>query len=139
MRWRPFSDVSMAVTRNHVDINSVWKSLDTSCVCVCVAEVQTRVFNTFVAVCVASCVCGADARAHVFNAFISSAKAFISSSNSFVSSAKSVRPQHKMRSSLAINMFVCSAIRIWRYVAKTLAIASDKHVRLLCGIIFEGE
>ena len=33
-RWRSFSEVSIAVTNNHVNINSVWKLLETSCVCV---------------------------------------------------------------------------------------------------------
>ena len=36
------------MTSNHLDITSVWKSLVASCVCVCVAEVRTSVFNTFV-------------------------------------------------------------------------------------------
>ena len=105
----------MGVTRNHVGINSAWKSLDSSYVCACTAEVQTLVFNAFISLCVACvCVCVADARTRVFNAFVSSAKVFISSSNVFVSRANSVRPQHKTRSSLAINMFVCSVIHIWR-------------------------
>ena len=30
-RWHTFSEVSVAVTSNHVDINSVWKLLETSC------------------------------------------------------------------------------------------------------------
>ena len=30
--WHPFSKVSIVVTSNHVSINSVWKSLETSCV-----------------------------------------------------------------------------------------------------------
>ena len=41
-----------------------------------------------------------DARASIFNVF--------------VSSAKIVHPQHKTRMSLAINMFVCCVIRVWR-------------------------
>ena len=40
--------------------------------------------------------------------------------NEFASSVKSVHPQHKTRSSLAINLFVSSVIRIWRWVAETV-------------------
>ena len=38
------------MSSNHLDlhVSSVWKLLIASCVCVCVTEVQTRVFNAFV-------------------------------------------------------------------------------------------
>ena len=39
----------------------------------------------------------------------------------FISSAKSVRPQYQTCSSLAINMFICNVIRIWRWGAKTIS------------------
>ena len=86
----PVSEVSSCDYSNHLDINSVWNSL------------------------VASCLCVANARARVFNTFVSSTEVFTSTSNAFIYSAKSVRPQHKMHSSPAINMFVCSVIHIWR-------------------------
>ena len=41
--------------------------------------------------------------------------------NEFIFSAKSVRSQHKTSLSVAINMFVCSVIRIWRWVAETIS------------------
>ena len=66
--WRPFSEVSTAVTSNYVGINYVWKSLETSCVVV--SKVRRRVINVF-----------------VYNA-----KLFMASSNAFVSSAKIVDP-----------------------------------------------
>ena len=75
-----------AVTSNHLNISSVWKSLVASCSCV--AEVQT----------------------HAFNALVSSTKVFVSVAKCvrlhavlqvFVSSTKHVRLQHK-------TLIVCS-------------------------------
>ena len=83
--------------------------------------------------------CVADARTCVFNAFVSIAKVFISNSNAFVSNAKTVHPQHKTRSSLAINMFVCSVIRNLEVNSKDYLVASDERIRLQCEIIFGGE
>ena len=77
----------------------------------------------------------------------------------FISIARSVCPQQKMCSSLAINMFVCNVIHIGRWVAKTILllamnvficsvksysevssrnylVASDIRVRLVFGIWF---
>ena len=77
----------------------------------------------------------------------------------FVSSTKIVCPQHKTCLLLAINMFACSVIRIWRWVPRTISslamnvficsvksysevssrdylIASNKRVRLLFGSWF---
>ena len=65
------------MTSDHLDVRFVWKSVAASCVCVCVAGVQMRVFNVFV----------------------SSAK------HARFHRQKCLSPdQHKMRSSLAINV-----------------------------------
>ena len=89
----------------------------------------------------------------------SPALVFISSTNTFIYRAKRVNPQYKKRSSLAINMCVCSVICIWRWVAKTSSllainsfvcsvksysevssrdylITNDKHIHLLVGSWF---
>ena len=72
------------MTSDHFDIGSVWKSLVASCVCVYVAKIRKRVFNVFV----------------------SSAKHIHLQLQKCLS-----LDQHKMRSLLAINAFVCRVIR----------------------------
>ena len=52
---------------------------------------------------------------------ISSAKVFISSTTCICLQRQDVCPKHKMCSSLAINMFVSSVIRIWRLVPETIS------------------
>ena len=77
---------------NHLNINSAWKTLVASCsltwiklaVCVCVAEAQTRIFNTF-----------------------------LSSAKVFVSSTKLVRLQPQKCSSSAQNVFATSNINLF--------------------------
>ena len=75
MMIAPVSEVSSCDYIDHLDINSVWKAL------------------------VASYVCVAEARTHVFNVLASSAESVF-------------RPQYTTGSLLALNMFVCSVIRI---------------------------
>ena len=143
-RWHPFSEISKAVTSNHVNMNSVWKSLETSCVCrwcsnSCFQRVRLQCWSV-----------------HLQFERVRPQRQNCSSSvpKLFVLSVKIVCPQHETRSSLAINMFICSAIRIWRLVAKTILslvmnlfvcsvkshlevssrdylVASDERVRLL--------
>ena len=55
--------------------------------------------------------------------------------NLFVSSTESVHAQRKKCSSLEINMFICSVIHIWRWVAKTiLSLAMNAFVFLEVGL-----
>ena len=85
----PVSEVSSCDYSNHLDINSAWKSL------------------------VAHCVCAWLKLKHAFSTCSSPPR------NTFVSSAKSVCPQHKTRTSLAMRW---SAIwnHIWRWVAEII-------------------
>ena len=73
--------------------------------------------------------CVAEVRTRVFNAFVSSA----------FSSAYSVRHQHKMRSLLAINMFVCCVILYLEVTSRDLLVASKEHACLQYDIVFVGE
>ena len=127
----PFLEVSSCDYSNHLDINFARKSLIASCVFVWLK------FK-----------CALSTRSSP------APKCSSSAYNSFVSSNKSVHPQHKTCSSLAINLFACRLIRIWRRVAETILslamdvfdfsvkshlevgsrdylVASDKHIRLL--------
>ena len=134
----PISEVSNSDYSNQLDINSAWKSLVASCVLVWLKL------------------------KHVFNTFISSAEVFISS-------VKHVRLQYQKCSTpaknafvaIVINLFVCSVICIWRWVAGTILslamnafvcsvnsylevgtcsgdylAANDKHIHLLFGSRF---
>ena len=76
----------VTVTTNHLNINSVWKSL------------------------IASCVYVAEVGNHVFNKFVSSTKVFVSSTKYVCFQCQSVPLQHKTCSLLAIKVFICSVI-----------------------------
>ena len=97
------------MTSDHLDKNSVWKSLVAS---VCVAGVRT----------------------YIFNVFVSSAK------RARLQRQKCSSPdQHKTRSSLAMNAFVCSVMSHSEVSSRDCLVGSDQHVRLQCDIEFGGE
>ena len=98
------------MTSDHLDKSSVWKSLVASCVCVCVAGVRT----------------------YVFNFFVSSAK------RARLQRQKCSSPdQHKTRSSLAMNAFVCSVMSCSDVSRRGYLVASDQHV--VCSVIWNLE
>ena len=102
----PILEVTSCYYSNHLDINPAWKSLVALCLCVWLKL------------------------KHAFSTRSSPVLMCLSPTwNTFISSAKSVCPQHKMHSSLAINMFVCSVICIRRWTAETiLSLAIDRFV-----------
>ena len=76
----------------------------------------------------------AGVRTYVFNVFVSSAKC------ARLQRQKCSSPdQHKTRSSLAMNAFVCSVMLCSEVSSRGGLVASDQHVRLQCDIEFGGE
>ena len=92
----PVSKVCSCDNSNHLDINSPLKPLVASCVCVFVYGWSS--------------IAGFE---HVCLQHSSPIR------NVFSSITISVLPQHKAHTMLLIDMFVCSIIRTWRWVAKT--------------------
>ena len=98
------------MTSDHFDKSSVWKSL------------------------VASCACVAGVRMYVFIVFVSSAKC------AHLQRQKCSSPdQHKTRSSLVMNAFVCSVMSCSEVSSRGCLVANDQHVHLQCDIEFGGE
>ena len=104
--------INIVVTMDDLDKSSVWKWMVDSCVCTC----------------------GAGVRTHVFNMFVSSAK------RARLQRQKWSSPdQHKTRSSLAMNTFVCSVMSCSEVSSRGCFGASGQHVRLQDDIEFGGE
>ena len=78
--------------------------------------------------------CVAGVRTHVFNVFVSSFKC------THLQHQKCSSPdQHKTRSSIAMNAFVCSVMLCLEGSSRGCLVASDQHVRLQCDIEFGDE
>ena len=85
------------------------------------------------------CVCVIEVRMHFFNTFVSSAKAFISSTKRVRLEHQNVCLQHKMRSLLVINRFVCSVISYLEMSSRDYLVTSEERVCLQCDTAFGGE
>ena len=100
------------MTSDHLDISFVWKSVVASCVCVCVAEVRTRVFNVFV----------------------SSAKRVRLQRQRLVS-----RQAQNAFVAIAISAFVCSVISHSEVSSKGYLVASNERICMQCDIVLGGK
>ena len=80
------------------------------------------------------CVCVAEVQMRVSNMFVSSTK-----SVRLQGQKRSCLDQHKTRSSLAINVFVCSVISDSEVSSRGYLVATNKYVCMQCDIVLGGE